>query len=31
VVIEAITTRDGGTPVFKNEFGIFLRGRRVRR
>ncbi len=26
VVIEAITTRDGGTPVFKNEFGIFLRG-----
>jgi len=26
VVIEAITTRDGGVPVFKNEFGIFLRG-----
>jgi 3-hydroxyacyl-CoA dehydrogenase/3a,7a,12a-trihydroxy-5b-cholest-24-enoyl-CoA hydratase len=26
VVIEAITTRDGGKPVFKNEFGIFLRG-----
>jgi 3-hydroxyacyl-CoA dehydrogenase/3a,7a,12a-trihydroxy-5b-cholest-24-enoyl-CoA hydratase len=26
VVIEAITKRDGGKPVFKNEFGIFLRG-----
>lgn len=26
VVIEAITKRDGGIPVFKNEFGIFLRG-----
>ena len=26
VVIEAITKRDGGVPVFKNEFGIFLRG-----
>jgi 3-hydroxyacyl-CoA dehydrogenase/3a,7a,12a-trihydroxy-5b-cholest-24-enoyl-CoA hydratase len=26
VVIEAITTREGGKPVFKNEFGIFLRG-----
>ena len=26
VVIEAVTTRSDGTPVFKNEFGIFLRG-----
>ncbi len=26
VVIEAVTKRDGGVPVFKNEFGIFLRG-----
>ncbi len=26
VVIEAITKRDGDVPVFKNEFGIFLRG-----
>src|SRR5258705_5493204 len=26
VVIEAITKDGSGTPIFKNEFGIFLRG-----